>query len=287
VERKSLPLETGGLFVYRQGVSSYAKDHSLKKFKVEPGAWRIEHGNCLQLLHDIRVKMTDPEQRIHIITDPPYEDELHEASKKGRVKNMNQLEFDGVNDIREGAAKAMVSLATGWLLAFTLAEGVRAWRDPIQAAGGKWDTTCAWIKPDSTPRMNGQGPARGFENIVAAWCGPGYKKWNGGGKRGLYTHLCNWKGRVSAKDGGHPTEKPLSLMMELVKDFTNPGDLIIDPFCGTGTTGEAAIRQGRAFIGIDKSKQWAEWSRERLELAAAQTDMFENPEFWRQQKMAV
>jgi len=185
----------------------------------------------------------------HIISDPPYEDELHSAI--GRIRRTDgremiaDLGFAGVNASRSAIAAACVKASSGWLILFTLAEGVRAWRDDIQAAGGKWDTCLAWVKPDASPRFNGQGAARGFENAVTAWCGKGYRSWNSGGKRGVYTHLVNYQ-----RQGEHPTEKPVPLMEELVLDFTKPGQLICDPFAGSGTTGVAAVKCGRRFVGI-------------------------------------
>lgn len=209
----------------------------------------------------------------HIITDPPYEDELHAATNKirrndGRVSVLG-LTFDGINSTRDEIAAALVKASAGWLIVFTLAEGVRAWRDPMQAAGAKWDTTLAWVKPDASPRFNGQGAARGFECAVTAWCGPGYRKWNGGGKRGIYTHCVNFQ-----RQGEHPTEKPLPLMMEILSDYTQPGELICDPFCGSGTTGVAAVKLGRKFIGIDQNQQWFDLSRRRIEVALKQPDFF-------------
>jgi len=216
----------------------------------------------------------------HIITDPPYEDELHQAfGKKIRrndgahlprsVNMLKPIEFEGINATREDVAAALVKAAEGWLIVFTLAEGVRAWRDPIQAAGGKWDTTLAWIKPDASPRFNGQGAARGFECAITAWCGKGYRSWNAGGKRGIYTHCVN-----TGRQGEHPTEKPLPLMADLILDYTRPGELICDPFCGSGTTGVAAVKSGRQFVGIERDEKWFDLSRRRISDALRQPDMF-------------
>lgn len=201
----------------------------------------------------------------HVITDPPYEDELHKGAAEQRIirsdgrKMYGDLGFDGINGTRTDIAAALVAAASGWCIVFTLAEGVRAWRDPMQAAGAKWDTTLAWVKPDASPRFNGQGAARGFECAVTAWCGPGYRKWNAGGKRGVYTHCVN-----QGRQGEHPTEKPVSLMADLVADFTQPGDLICDPFMGSGTTGVAAVRYGRRFIGIEQNERWFNLARKRI-----------------------
>lgn len=239
---------------------------------------RVEHlaegvtlycGDCLEVLPTIGPVA-------HIISDPPYEDELHKAM--GRIRRndgrdmVQDLGFDGVNANRTAIAEACVAASTGWLILFTLAEGVRAWRDDIQAAGGKWDTTLAWVKPDASPRFNGQGAARGFENAVTAWCGKGYRSWNGGGKRGIYTHLVNY-----GRQGEHPTEKPVPLMSELISDFTQIGDLICDPFCGSGSTGVAAVKAGRQFVGIEQDPKWFDLSCRRISQALTQGDMFVAP----------
>jgi site-specific DNA-methyltransferase (adenine-specific) len=225
---------------------------------------RVEHlsedvtlylGDCLDILPGLSVD--------HAISDPPYEDELHKAM--GRIRRndgqeMTQdLGFAGVNSERSAIAAACVSASSGWVILFTLAEGVRAWRDDLQAAKAKWDTTCFWVKPDSSPRFNGQGPARAAECFVTCWAGTGYRKWNGGGKRGLYTHCVN-----TGRQGEHPTEKPVPLMVEIVADFTQPGETICDPFMGSGTTGVACVRLGRGFIGIERDPKWFDLSCRRI-----------------------
>ncbi len=223
-------------------------------------------GNCLEVLPTLSdVK--------HILTDPPYEDELHKAMGSIRRNDgremVQDLGFDGVNSTRDEIAAALVAASNGWLIVFTLAEGVRAWRDPMQAAGAKWDTTLAWVKPDASPRFNGQGAARGFECAVTAWCGTGYRSWNAGGKRGIYTHCVN-----TNRQGEHPTEKPVPLMMELVQDFTKPDEVILDPFMGSGTTGVAAVKLGRRFIGIEQDERYFDLSCRRICAALSQPDMF-------------
>ena len=63
----------------------------------------------------------------------------------------------------------------------------------------------------------------------------------------------------------HPTEKPVALIEELVKVSTNPGDLIVDPYSGSGSTVVAAQRTGRSAIGIEMSKKYVTKSTQRLE----------------------
>jgi site-specific DNA-methyltransferase (adenine-specific) len=57
--------------------------------------------------------------------------------------------------------------------------------------------------------------------------------------------------------GKHPTQKPLALLERIIEACTNPGDLVLDPFVGSGTTGVAAIRLNRRFIGIELDPRFA------------------------------
>lgn len=238
------------------------------------GAATIYLGDSLELLPGLAAD--------HVISDPPYEDELHKAFGSNIIrtdgahlprsaKMLKPIAFEGVNGVRADIARLCVAASSGWLILFTLAEGVRAWRDEIQAAGAKWDTCLAWIKPDSAPRFNGQGAARGFECAVTSWCGKGHRSWNGGGKRGVYIQPVNGPER----HGEHPTEKPRRLMSELIADFTQPGQTILDPFMGSGTTGVAAVMAGRRFIGIEREERFFEIACERIEDAQRQGRLFE------------
>lgn len=235
---------------------------------------RVEKiGDCTLYLGDCMEIIPSLDGVDHIITDPPYEDELHAAM--GRIKRtdgqkmVDTLGFEGINASREQVAGMMARLSKGWAIVFCLAEGVRAWRDCLQAADAKWDTTLAWIKPDASPRFNGQGAARGFECAVTAWCGKGHRKWNGGGRRGVFTYPVN-----SNRQGEHPTEKPLPLMLDLVSLYSDAGQTICDPYLGSGTTGVAALKRGRKFIGIERDPRWFDLACRRIEMAFNEPDMF-------------
>ena len=69
----------------------------------------------------------------------------------------------------------------------------------------------------------------------------------------------------------HPTVKPLSLMRWLVRLVAREGDLVLDPFTGSGTTGVACVEEGRDFIGIERESEYVEIARRRIDAAAAQT----------------
>lgn len=226
-------------------------------------------GNCLELMAGL-----DPVD--HILADPPYEARLHAAKsheadlRKDGGPALMPIDFDCIDPIREQVVAEGARLTQGWFIVFCTPEGVARWADAINPSPMKYKRACVWVKPDSTPQLNGQCPAMGAENFVCAWAGKGHSRWNAGGKRGVYTHLVNNPERT----GLHPTEKPRRLMSELVADFTKPGELILDPFMGTGTTGVAAVMAGRRFVGIEMSPTYFDIACKRLEDAQRQGDFF-------------
>ena len=69
-------------------------------------------------------------------------------------------------------------------------------------------------------------------------------------------------------EGKHPTQKPEYLLERIILASTEEGQFILDPFCGSGTTGVEAIRLGRKFIGIEVSEEYLQISKKRLEKVA-------------------
>ena len=65
-------------------------------------------------------------------------------------------------------------------------------------------------------------------------------------------------------NGYHPTQKPLLLLEDLIKTFSNDGDLVVDLTCGSGSTCVAAQNAGRSFIGIEKEKEYVDIANERI-----------------------
>lgn len=241
---------------------------------------RVEQiGNATLYLGDCLEIMPTLGKVDHVITDPPYEASLHSARahltklRKDAGPELREINFTAVDQIREQIVAGGEALCTGWFLAFCTIEGVRPWADAINASALKYKRACVWVKPDSTPQLNGQGPAVGAECFVAAWGGAGRARWNAGGKRGVYSHIVN----PSDRHGAHPTEKPWRLFGELLTDFTAPGHAILDPFMGSGTTGVACAKLGRRFIGIEIDPAYFEIACERIRKAYAQPDLFVAP----------
>ena len=64
--------------------------------------------------------------------------------------------------------------------------------------------------------------------------------------------------------GKHPTQKPLALLERCILAASNIGDLVFDPFAGSGTTGAAALKHGRRFCGCEKEEEFFELAKKRL-----------------------
>lgn len=80
-----------------------------------------------------------------------------------------------------------------------------------------------------------------------------------------------WPGPLTPKreklEGKHPTQKPIYLLERIILASTNEGDIVLDPFCGSSTTGVVAKKLKRSYIGIDNSEEYIELSKRRLENA--------------------
>ncbi|HEX5508950.1 MAG TPA: DNA methyltransferase [Pseudolabrys sp.] len=98
---------------------------------------------------------------------------------------------------------------------------------------------------------------------------------------------CSWKGAArrmhyprsrALKDGKeHPTQKPLQVMQWCIEQIPPPATLILDPFMGSGTTGVAAVKLGRKFIGIEVEEKYFDIAWRRISEALKQPDMFIEP----------
>jgi site-specific DNA-methyltransferase (adenine-specific) len=78
-----------------------------------------------------------------------------------------------------------------------------------------------------------------------------------------------WTGNLTKpsekKEGKHPTQKPEYLLERIILSSTNTGQIVLDPFCGSGTTGVEAAKNGRLFIGIDNCEEYLQITKKRLE----------------------
>jgi hypothetical protein len=238
----------------------------------------------------------------HAIFDPPYSDYVHAKSRAGcrpltgsesggslnSPANFNRakdLGFEPLDELTRGiVAHWCASHVPRWSMAFSDVESAHLWRDDFVAHGLDYVRTGAWVKLGATPQFTGDRPAAGFEAITI--CHPkGRKRWNGGGSHAVWSvpivlnrggggsHAV-WSVPIVLNRGGggearvHTTQKPEGLMSQLVAQFTDPGDTIVDPFMGSGTTLVAAKRLGRRAIGIERNREYCEAAVLRLQQGA-------------------
>ena len=76
------------------------------------------------------------------------------------------------------------------------------------------------------------------------------------------------------KAWGHPTPKPVPIIQTLIENSSQTGDIILDPYMGSGTTAIAAIRSNRHYIGFELNKDYFEIAKKRIELEASQLTLF-------------
>jgi site-specific DNA-methyltransferase (adenine-specific) len=151
----------------------------------------------------------------------------------------------------------------------------------LQEIGCRIVNDIVWFKPNGAPSLAGRNFTASHETIIWAsksskvkhtfnyatsksWDYPQDKLLNPGKQMRSVWSIPTTPKREK-EFGTHPTQKPLELLNRLVSMCTSEGELVLDPFCGSGTTGVAAIIQGRKFVGIDLDKAHIELARRRIE----------------------
>lgn len=121
---------------------------------------------------------------------------------------------------------------------------------------------CGWNKTNPMPVAN-KHYVPDTELYIHAWRGEGYPKGELMEKRRFF-----FSEPIQKSKYGHPTIKPQSVMRKVVENASKGGDIVLDPFMGSGSTGIAALSLGRFFIGIEIDPEFYEMARERISAAA-------------------
>jgi len=142
----------------------------------------------------------------------------------------------------------------------------------MQQLGYKMLNDITWVKPAPPPNLSCRYFVHATETII--WAAKNRKS-----KHHFNYQLMKklndnkqmqsvWKiatpRKPEKRHGKHPTQKPEALLDRIILASSEPGDLVLDPFCGSDTTGVCAVRLCRSHIGIDVDKEWLEVARRRL-----------------------
>ena len=210
------------------------------------GDCTLYRGDCLGLLD----RFTD----VTVITDPPYGIALsnHEHGNVRRRKNSRadrSCHVEGDGDL--SAANAVADWADKQKLCTAM------FCSPYAMLPGKWRNVLVWDKGGGVG-MGGDPPtcwARTIELVLVRHNPPL------NGKRDQAV-LRYWVG--PNQFALHPCQKPVKLLRYLIGKLTQPGDVVFDPFMGSGSTGVACLLTGRKFIGIEKDSNYFDIAVERL-----------------------
>ncbi len=190
-----------------------------------------------------------------VISDPPYDKRTHRGGRNkqagGVIKTHDAKSFDPIEPA--DIALRIVGIAKRWTVLFCAAEQLGGYQD---AVGELYVRGGIWMKPGPQPQLSGDRPAQWGDGI-AIMHRKGRKRWNGGGGPARWIHQ-----QVAHTE--HETQKPLPLMLDLVRLFSELGELVWDPYSGSGTTGVACLRLGRRFIGHEMQPHYAKIAAERL-----------------------
>ena len=196
------------------------------------------------------------------ITDPPYAEETHAGARRearvsegrwltGGNEPQQLIDFDhiSIEDLRStfdrigAATRRWVVSFMDWHHIYQLEQA-----PPI---GVRFVRFGVWIKPNGAPQFTGDRPGTGWEGLAIMHKEGGRMRWNGGGHHAVYA--CNIAHR-NYKIADNPTAKPIPLIAQLMKHYSDVGDLILDPFAGNGTTLAVAKLLGRRAVGIERNE---------------------------------
>ena len=246
---------------YGMGMEEW--DHSVPTKEIWKEALRIlkPGGYCLsfcspQLYHRMACAVEDAGFKVKdqimwmVTTKMPKKNHLKQAHEpivvaqkpfKGTIKANFEKWGTGVLDVQNTRVPWEGKPPTGWVK-----DGHK--RRKFGKKGKTTGTQAEFGKVDANP--DGRYPSNIIGEVL-----PEHQKY-------FYAPRVTRKERGEYND--HPTPKPISLMSYLIRVYSPEGSKIIDPFCGSGSTGIAALAEGREFIGIDLSEHYCEISERRI-----------------------
>ncbi len=222
----------------------------------------IVTGDCLDAMKEMPDGCVDA-----VVTDWPYSSGTRREGQKGVRKSMNR----GTDDSEWFDLDSLTTHGWAWLARSVAREGLRVLRSARHALffidWRMYPIACAAIEVGGLRLAN-----------VIVWdkmmfgmgaCFRNQHEWiihasSGVGREPSRRDVPNVLSVPAVRNGCHPTEKPVRLMERLCEPITSISEIILDPFCGSGTTCVAAKKLGRRWIGIDISEDYVRIAKNRV-----------------------
>ncbi len=243
------------------------------------------HGDCREVMADM------PAESVALLwTDPPYGHGNNDGDLAAARVGVAGARQRPVEAIANDGAEDMRSVVDGMLTQAARVLKRNCCCCCCCCGGGGPRPTFAWVAQrmdtcglaffhsviwDKTARGSGMGwrYRRDHEMLMIAHRAGGRLRWSDAD-----TAVSNIVRTMPPRDREHPNEKPLALVRYFVGLHSLPGDVVLDPFCGSGTTLIAALDTGRKVIGVEIDDKWVDVAVKQLERWHSQTNLFRQDE---------
>ncbi|MFN2598746.1 MAG: site-specific DNA-methyltransferase [Pyrinomonadaceae bacterium] len=245
-------------------------------FVDDEAAIRLYRGDALDLLRRARGGVVDL-----VFADPPYflsNDGV--TCQSGRMVSVNKGRWDRLSDAREMHEFNLAWLAecrrllkpTGTIWVSGTSHNIHSVGYALQTLGFKILNDVAWLKTNPPPNLSCRYFTHATETLIWArrdetakhkFNYAEMKRANAGKQMQSLWRI----GAPSAREkryGKHPTQKPEALIERILLASTDAGDLVVDPFCGSGTTAVACARLGRHFAGFELDANYLKVAAKRI-----------------------
>ena len=250
---------------------------------------QILHGDCIKILNSL------PESSVDLIfADPPYNLQLRndlyrpnmtkvDAVNDGWDKFIDFAEYDSFTRHWLSASRRVLK-ETGTIWVIGSYHNIYRIGAIMQDLGFWFLNDIVWIKSNPMPNFRGVRFTNAHETIIWAQKKKGEKyTFNHQSMKAMNDDLqmrSDWNlplatGKQRIKSNGtkaHSTQKPEALLYRIIMASSNVGNVVLDPFFGSGTTGAIAKRLGRNWIGIERDKKYIKISQKRID-AVRQADL--------------
>jgi DNA modification methylase/ParB-like chromosome segregation protein Spo0J len=220
--------------------------------KIETPQHRVLHGDAIALLREHA-------PRAHcVVTDPPYGLSTHRTREGGHdYADGEEYAVDTLRAVCAELSKCVDPSAHLYFFAGYGLLGIAAYKVIAEFFDVQLNPL-VWVKDNHTMCDFTKWYASKYEHVIFAKVR--------GSERRLSTHLpvADVLSVRRERDSTHSAQKPVDLLRHFIERSTAPGELVLDPFCGSGSTGVAAAETGREFIGFEVEEKWVEVARARI-----------------------